>query len=168
MKNIKYIVFSIVAMYFVSCKEEESNEVTLSDTTLYKEAIENSGFTYFQSGFLKSTKTSGHGANNYVKTRYNNLVKNLLNEDGKPSEGTVFPDGSIIVKEIYSDTTKAPDVLAVMKKDSKNSGNDSKWHWAEYEPDGKVYYALKNNGSGCISCHSVNSDDYVVTFRAIP
>jgi hypothetical protein len=71
---------------------------------------------------------------------------------GEPT--TVWPEGSIIVKEGYDGSDL--EIIAVMEK---RAGG---WFWAEYDDDGDPDYSGRPDI--CIDCHRSGSD-YVRAFR---
>jgi hypothetical protein len=89
-----------------------------------------------------------------------------------------FPDGSILVKEVYKAATESmttgtvshPDKLAgwfVMVKDSKNSYPENKlwgdgWGWAWFDADRPQKTTTVDYKNDCISCHiPAKSSDWV-------
>lgn len=143
---------------FQSCKKDKT-EVNF-DAVLYSE-ITSGGFTYYQSGnLLTGASPSPHGD---FKLRFNSTALAALDSTGELSTGSSFPAGSIIVKEVFSDSTI--NLYAVMKKDPSNVNAGNGWVWAEYRTDGSVVFTTVNKGNGCISCHSGTPNrDLVRTF----
>lgn len=85
---------------------------------------------------------------------------------GRLPEGSAFPDGSLIVKEIRQGGPTT--LFAVMYRDRQNALAGQGWLWAEYAPDGSVVASIQSRGSGCISCHSRErgpANDLVRTFE---
>jgi hypothetical protein len=85
---------------------------------------------------------------------------------GKLPQGSTFPDGSLIVKEIRQGGSTA--LFAVMYRDKLNPLSGQGWLWAEYAPDGSVVASIQSRGSGCVSCHSREQggrNDLVRTFE---
>lgn len=72
----------------------------------------------------------------------------------------IFPDESMIVKEIYNIKGGPLQSLAIMYKLRNASNNGSGWIWTEFNADGSVNYSSSEKGVQCIGCHSteVNSD----------
>lgn len=145
--TIGLILTSIIIIQ--SCKKDKENDIdTGADSALLSE-IGGSGYTYYQSGnLLAGVSPSPHGS---FKLRYNATAFSVLDSTGELPIGSSFPTGSIIVKEIFSDTIIS--ILAVMKKDPSNENAGSGWLWAEYRTDGSVVFGTGKKGDGCISCH---------------
>lgn len=87
-------------------------------------------------------------------------------ENGTLPSGSVFPDGSVIFKQIIMGGQTV--LYAVILKDSRNPLAANGWLWAEYKPDGTTAISLTRQGSGCIGCHSREQGpqhDFVRTFE---
>jgi hypothetical protein len=101
------------------------------------------------------------------------LVRVSMNEvafgalsSGRLPEGSTFPDGSMIVKEIRQGGPTT--LFAVMYRDRQNPLSGQGWLWAEYAPDGSVVASIQGRGSGCVSCHARDHgarNDLVRTFE---
>jgi len=154
----------IVLISLTNCKKEASGE----DKILFDKSISTSGFTYYKGSdaILPSSNPSAH--NPFFRMRYNATALNAMTDNGKLPVGASFPDGSLIVKELYNAQTGALKLLAVMEKSSSNSLSAENWLWAEYEPDGKVAYSIHKKGEGCTGCHSTDARDYNRVFNLFP
>jgi Cytochrome P460 len=101
-----------------------------------------------------------------IRVRLNAVAASVL-QDGRLPEDAVFPDGSILFKEVLS-SNRQPDIYAIMYKDRNNRNAGNGWLWAEYRPTGAVGYSITNNGSACTSCHSLGrgrGNDFVRIFE---
>ncbi len=114
------------------------------------------------SAFLPKSSGTGH-SESFLRTRFNSIAMAKLGTDGKVMAGISFPEGSLIVKELYNDTTKVSK-YAILYKQSSNPNADSKgWVWGYLNGDGTVIASADKKGSGCISCHSqTGSIDYTL------
>ncbi|HSH67898.1 MAG TPA: cytochrome P460 family protein [Bacteroidia bacterium] len=149
MKNLTTCIFLLLMVFIIlnACKKDKMDKN--SDVQLYTE-ITQSGFTYFQNGnLLNGVSPSPHGA---FKLRFNSIAFAALDSAGKLPVGSMFPAGSILVKEVYTGNTLS--LYVVMKKDpsNENAGND--WVWAEFNTDGSVDFSVTKKGDACIGCHS--------------
>lgn len=164
---MKYSVLSTIliivasSLLFDSCKKKEEEENAAADAELYNAVKSDNGYTYFQNGDLLSGKApSPHGS---FKLRFNATAAAALDTSGYLPSGSSFPNGSIIVKDIYKNG--ALDLIAVMKKDPGNDDAASGWIWSEYEPDGTVFYSISSQGDQCTACHSTSANrDLTKTF----
>lgn len=154
MKKILILSIATIAIIvFDSCKKdkEEKEEAEKTDVTLFSE-ITISGYNNYKNGALLSA--AGNSPHGSFKLRYNSVALSAVDSTGElPVNGT-FPDGSILVKDVYSNGNLS--LYAVMKKETSNINAGSGWLWAEYNLDGSTIYGVENKGAGCIGCHSNN------------
>ncbi len=134
-----------------SCKKDEEEE-RKANKDLYCD-INSGGATYYV-GTQVITEGLG-GAHGFIKVRYNNIAASALDSTGKLPVGGTFPNGSVVVKEIYSSLSGGLNLYAIMKKETSNENAGSGWLWGEYKPGGEVVFSAAKKGNGCISCHSL-------------
>ncbi|MCF6148743.1 MAG: cytochrome P460 family protein [Candidatus Kuenenia sp.] len=73
----------------------------------------------------------------------------------------IFPNGSLLIKEIYTEEKKVS-LLTVMYKAKGFNPKGNDWYWVKYKPDGEV--KLEGKVELCIECHvGVAENDYVFT-----
>lgn len=101
-----------------------------------------------------------------VRTSLNATALGAL-QNGRLPNGTAFPNGSIVFKEVRTDggTTVT---YAIMYKSPANRLAGGGWLWAELSPTGTVGYSVSNRGGGCTGCHSLErgvQNDLVRTFE---
>ena len=139
-----------------------------TDETLYKWVNSEKDFVYYKNSdaILPTTEDTERAHDNFQRTRFNKIAASVLNSEGKLPKGGVFPDSSVIVKEIYSDKNSQPEILAVMVKLKGAENSNKDWLWAEYSPKGEVEYSVNKNGKVCVKCHNTG-DDYVRIFDLI-
>lgn len=157
MKPNKFLLQTItIATLFIlisNCKKDSSTNAT--DANLYKMAKETTGFTWYKNSdaLLPKSNLSGH-TEPYLRTRYNSTASTMLDGTGKVQAAITFPEGSLIVKELYSDETTLAK-YAILYKDPENSYADSDgWVWGYVENDGSVVEPSSNKGNACIACHN--------------
>lgn len=141
---------------YSSCKKDEEDEKK-ANNDLYCE-INAGNYSYYTG---TQTITEGlSGAHGFIKVRLNAKAVSALDSTGKLPPGGVFPNGSVIVKEMYSSLSGGLNLYAIMKKEPGNENAGSGWLWGEYKPGGDVVFSVGKKGNGCISCHSdpVNRD----------
>jgi hypothetical protein len=165
--STKFLKFSVVVVGSVffccfSCAYDDlsSSNENESDSLLLATLNEN-GYSYFQGGkTLQPAPASPHGE---FKLRFNQTALSALDATGKLPLRASFPDGSVIVKEVYSGNVIS--VFAVMKKSRNDINANNGWIWAELAPTGEVYFSVKQHGSGCVSCHRDRPNrDFVRSF----
>jgi hypothetical protein len=160
LKNIfAFLTFIVLLSKCVSHDLGDPDLLESTDASLFDEATDN-GFVYFQGGnTLSKANESPHGN---FKLRFNSIATSVLKGGDLPL-GRSFPVGSVIVKEVYQNSTLA--VLAVMKKIPTDPSAGSGWLWAEYQLSGVSLVSIKSKGNGCINCHSATPNrDLVRTF----
>lgn len=158
-KTIIIITFILTSIIIIqSCKKDKTD--TDQENSLYSE-ITTSGYTYYKSGnLLSGVSPSPHGS---FKLRFNTTALAALDSTGELPIGSSFPTGSIIVKDIFNGSNIS--LYAVMKKDPSNKNAGSGWIWAEFNPDGSVFFNTNKKGSSCTGCHSGSpSRDLTRTF----
>lgn len=166
-KALLYLSTAFVLLaLFSQCKKEAV--ATDTDQDLITAAEATTGFTYYKndSTIVHSSPQSAHNA--YFRVKYNDIAYAALTDGGKLPAGGTFPEGSLVVKELYNSPTGALINLAIFKKDSGNSNAEAGWLWGEYSASGSVYHSISQKGNGCISCHSTDARDYNRVFELFP
>ena len=134
--------------------------IDYTDETLFDEA-QAGPFTYYRNGdFIPPATQSAHST---FRLKFNSVAQGALDANGElPKEGR-FPDGSLVVKEVYNNSTLS--ILSVMKKQSSDIHAREGWVWAEYHPDGRAAVSIQENGTYCVNCHGQSPQrDLVRTF----
>ncbi len=159
----KYTAFSLLILHLMlviaSCTKDKIN--ANEDLELFEDIMEG-GYHYYQNGNrLNGVAPSPHGA---FKLRFNEIAFAALDTSGELPVGAKFPDGSLIVKEIY-DSNDNLKLYAIMEKEPGNTFAAENWVWAELNADGSVNYSAGNKGAGCKGCHSgTPGRDFIRTF----
>lgn len=98
------------------------------------------------------------GPHGTFKLRFNATAFAALTDNGKLPTGKKMPDGSFIIKDVY--TGGQLTLYAFMYKISGS------WIWGEIKENGQVFYSVDKNPETCISCHSqAGNRDLVATFK---
>lgn len=163
MKKILGTILTII-IFIQSCKKDKETTTSV-DADLYNEISSSSGYTYYVAtpGITAGVGNSPHG---FERVRFNAIAQAALDGTGKLPAGAEFPDGSVIVKEIYPSATGSINLYAVMKKAVGNSSSGNGYLWAEFNTDGSAAYSIAKKGDACISCHSQTGNrDLVRTFE---
>jgi len=152
-----WIVLALFGLLILSCKHEPSVEL---DDQLYQEALSSDLIQYRGGATLDPKGGSPHGS---FKLKLNSLAYQVLDSNEKLDSNASFPNGALIVKEVIKKGKL--DLIAIMKKDSSHGFSGENWLWAEYEPDGKLFYGVSRQGAGCTGCHSgAPSTDFTKVF----
>ena len=160
MQRFLLVLISLTSVLFL-CFSCTKDKIDIDEDRMLFEGVMASGFQYYQNGNkLPGVAPSPHGN---FRLRFNEIAAAVLDSSGELPGGTEFPQGSIIVKEVYSGNNL--DVYAVIKKESSNAVAAKGWIWAELNPDGTTHYSAGNKGQGCTGCHSgAPNRDFTRTF----
>jgi hypothetical protein len=160
MTRAKKMITRIIKLTFIiiglsSCRNDKGAvPFQVTDKSLFELVQQTAGTGYYQNGDTLSP--AGNSPHGNFRFRMNSVAQRVLNSSGELPSGGIFPDSSLLVKEIVN---PGPIQYAVMYK-NKNS-----WAWAEFKGNGEVYYSVTSNGKSCISCHSGSTNkDLVRTF----
>lgn len=172
MKTRKTLALILISFVFLfgsnGCKKEKQAEGT--DRLLYDMARETSGFTWYKKSdaLLNITSGSGHSFP-FLRTRYNQVAAARLDDQGKITAGSVFPEGSLIVKEFH-DSSKKLGRYSVLFKEADNQDADSKgWVWGYINADGTVAESSSDKGKSCNTCHNQSGNiDYMLMNKYFP
>jgi hypothetical protein len=160
-KTVFIFIFAFIAIVVTGYIFLYPPGKTAEDEKLYKWITSDTGYYYYQNNpeILPTSVETERAHDNFMRIRFNKKAANVLNQDGHLPKGVMFPDSSIIIKEIYSEKTGAVEVLAVMVKLKGAPNSNKDWLWAEYSPSGDVEYSVSKNGKACVSCHKSTYDN---------
>ncbi len=167
MKLSNKILTIFFATLLSACTSKKQEGVLVSDESIWSIARTVSSFSYLHNRtdtLIADPATNGsHG--NFVRIRFNQKALSAMNDSLSGLSKTFFPNGSLILKEIYDQSGGNLIDYAVMYKSSDAANSGSGWIWVEYNPDGGVEYSGIRKGDLCISCHARgNNADLVQTF----
>jgi hypothetical protein len=138
--------------------------ITNLDSFLVAQSHLLQNFTWYKNDPVIRESSNASAHNKYFRVRFNAIANAALSAQGKLPAGGAFPQGSLVVKELYDTPTGPVKLLAILLKDSANSYAVNGWLWAELKPDGGNYISATAKGAQCVSCHSANSRDYTRIF----
>lgn len=148
------ILTSFTFLFFLSTCDDPQEDLELGpDEFLLELESKTSDYVWFgnSEALLDRSSESGH-PETQLRTRYNSKAAEKLNSEGRVIEGTVFEDGSLIVKELVSNGSL--NTLAIMYKDANNEFADANgWLWGYFDGQNKVRQSAVNKGVGCRGCH---------------
>jgi hypothetical protein len=135
-----------------SCKNDPSDGI---DKQLYDLGRKTEGFVWYKNSSeqLNSSSLTGH-AEPKQRTRYNQIAATVLDSNYKIMEGAIFPEGSLVVKELYKSNGDLSTFAMLYKKSSQAEADQDGWVWGYFEENGDVRSAASKKGSECRSCHS--------------
>jgi hypothetical protein len=138
-----------VLLVFQACRHEVDG--LAADKMLFSEAKAGDLVYYVNTpGITAPAGDSPHGD---FRVRFNSIAAAALDTiTGELPVGASFPEGSLIVKDVYEGGNLS--LYAIMKKAASDPFNDGGWIWAEIRPDGGVRYSASKKGNDCVGCHS--------------
>jgi hypothetical protein len=169
LKTNTVLAFCLVSIWTInSCKKEK--EAPGTDKELYEMAKSTSGFTWFKNSSSLLNKSSGSGhPQPFLRTRYNSVAASKLDTNGRIITGATFPEGSLIVKELYDNSTTLGRYAILYKKTGSADADAKGWVWGYINADGGVAVAASKKGSSCTSCHSqADNIDYMLMNKYFP
>ncbi|MBN2172514.1 MAG: cytochrome P460 family protein [Bacteroidales bacterium] len=173
MKKTKTLLSLLVTLLFIiiilySCKKDD--EIEAIDKELYNMASATDGFTWFKfsSALLDKSSGSGH-PQPYLRVMYNTVAATQLDSVGKIITGAAFAEGSLVVKELYENSTTLGRYAVLYKKVNDPNADVNGWVWGYINADGSVAESGTKKGSSCINCHSqADNIDYMLMNKYFP
>ncbi|MDC0230470.1 cytochrome P460 family protein [Aureispira] len=174
MTKIRITILILFAVYLSvltlnSCQKDVLQEGT-TDKELYDMAMETTGFTWFKnsSAQLDRSASSGH-TQPFLRTRYNTIAAIKLDSGFQVEAGATFPDGSLIVKELYDNSTTLGRYAILYKQAGHTDADANGWVWGYINSDRSIAAPASNKGISCISCHSQTDNiDYTLMNKYFP
>lgn len=149
---LAFVSMIVLAIQLPSCKNDPPDGI---DKQLYDLGRKTDGFVWYKNSSeqLNSSSLSGH-AEPKQRTRYNQIAATVLDSNYKIMENAVFPDGSLIVKELYKSNGNLSTYAMLYKKSSQAEADQDGWVWGYFEDDGDVRSPASDKGTSCRGCHS--------------
>jgi len=156
-------LFVLVTVFHFSsgCKDEgqpvTSEPVTVTDAELFAMQLSPEGWTFF--GNAPDTLTGGGNTAHEprLRVRYNARAGTQVNGAGRVITGAVFPDSSLIVKDLYTGSVRTTIAYMFKLPVASNAGAGG-WVWAETDGTGTPKIPASRQGTGCVGCHSPGLD----------
>jgi hypothetical protein len=160
---MKGLVCALVLLVGVGCTSDPLKGLApgtgpaLSDAALYTLVQADPSWTFYKRSATPIARSSHPHPESHALVRYNVRAATQLDATGKVRAGAVFPDSSIIVKELSNGTTLSTYAVMMKVRGSSSAGFDG-WIWAELGPGGTVQYSTAGRGAACSSCHASGID----------
>ena len=156
-KEIRLLIAFTIAIVsicaFDSCKKDKNTDMI--DKELYDMAKSTTGFAWYKDSEALLDKSSGSGHTQpFLRTRYNSVASTQLDANGQVKAAVVFPEGSLIVKELFSGPATLDQYAILYKKPDNPNADANGWVWGYVKADGTVVEPASNKGNACITCHS--------------
>jgi hypothetical protein len=159
-------LLAIASVFVLSSCFKNDKTFSKTDYELFKMAEKKEGFVWYKNSeeFLDKSTGTGH-SNPLLRTRYNAIAATMLDGNGRIMEGVNFPEGSLIVKELY-DADKKLERYAILYKNATSPDADANgWVWGYINSNNTTATAAPASlkGKSCVSCHSQeNNIDYML------
>lgn len=136
-----------------ACKHESVESPT--DLELFNRARgpEAAVWYKFSNTLLPRSGGSGH-SESLLRTRFNSVAAARLDSLGKVEAGTVFPEGSLIVKELWPDASGLGTYAVMLKRSGDAAADEQGWVWGYIRDNGAVRQTAANRGAACKGCHA--------------
>lgn len=158
----------ICLLFGWTCKYDKF--INGTDKKLLTISKELSGYVWFKKSdaLLNRSASSGH-SQPFLRTRYNAIAAGKLDATGNIIVGSVFDEGSIIVKELYTNNTTIGRYAILLKDKNDIYADKNGWVWGYVNSDGSVAESAANKGAACINCHSQTGNiDYMLMNKYFP
>lgn len=151
MRNLTIVcLMTLMTLGTAGCDEEAEG----TDLMLYNMAVDSQGHVWYKNSDADLDKSSGSGHNyDHLRTRYNAEAATMLDSGGKVMDGADFPDGALIVKELYDDPGTVERYAILWKQTGHADADASGWVWGYVNADATVRTPAADKGDGCVSCH---------------
>lgn len=155
-KSLKHFASAYMALTLTiqlpSCKNDPPDGI---DAQMYEMGRNSNGFAWYKNSSeqLSSSGLTGH-TEPTQRTRYNMIATTMLNSEFKIMDGITFPEGSLIVKELYKDNGNLSTLAMLYKKPSAPEADADGWVWGYFNEKGNIRAAASEKGAQCRSCHS--------------
>lgn len=173
----KIIIVLFLAGLCFSCKPENPAPtppqsvdlpVINNESDLFALIFQQQAFNWYKndSQRIQSANASAHSP--WMRLRFNQIAVAALNDSGKLPINGVFPEGSLLIKELHEGPNDSLRYYAVMYKSTRHTYQNGGWLWGEYEANGQALISLSSRGSLCVGCHQQNARDWVRSFDLHP
>jgi hypothetical protein len=171
---LRAISLFVIITVVISCEKENRQVLDLAsetDTQLFMMATNTTtNFSWYKRSDSLLTKSSGSGHGQaFLRTRYNELASTQLDASFKVKPDAVFPEGSLVVKELIESDSILKLYAILYKQKLSPMADANGWVWGYIYSDGNVANTSGNKGAQCISCHSQTGQiDYMLMNKYFP
>ena len=155
------LLFTIATILLIiqACKKEDLPDKDSIDEEVFNFTKETSGYVWYKNSdqLLQKGNSTGH-QEAFLRTKFNAIAATMLNDTFKVKENAIFPDGSVIIKELHSSMSQLSTYAIMYKNSSSVYADATGWVWGYYRPGGEVRQSAENKGIECRSCHLQNGN----------
>ena len=167
-QHVSIFIFISMLVGLGGCQHEADMDPT--DAQLLALARNTTGATWYKESDAKLPRSAGSGHNQaLLRTRFNPIASTVLDTNGQVVPDTLFPNGSVIVKELWDDASTLSLYAILFKKPDHPYADADGWVWGYVEPDGNARELSSNKGMACRGCHSGTGNiDFSLMNEAFP
>ncbi len=149
--------FILMCLFIYACSSDELSEDQERANEIWDEI--NGYQSWGQISEFSGIQPSNNAHGSYVQVWINEIVESFLSDSSSSGQ---LPNGSLIVKEGYSDSNGS-DVskITIMKKIEGYDPNNNDWFWANYNPGGDLG-GKNGREASCFNCHA-SGQDYILS-----
>jgi hypothetical protein len=161
-------IFCLSLFTIYSCQKDDEAKGT--DKELFDMAQSSTSFTWYKNAdsLLARSPGSGH-PQPFLRTRYNTIAATKLDSTGKIMPDAQFADGSLIVKELFENSTTIGRYAILYKQTNHADADANGWVWGYILANGSVVEPASKKGASCVGCHSqADNIDYMLMDKYFP
>lgn len=144
---------ALVLLAMTGCKHDPLLSPT--DARLLDLARDLNGVTWYANNATPLPRSSGSGHQEaFLRTRYNSVAASVLDSAFMVTLDTLFPEGSLIVKELMTDASTLGSYAILLKDSDDPAADASGWIWGYIQADGTVRIPASEKGASCRGCHT--------------
>jgi hypothetical protein len=167
---VSILLLAILSIHSCTKEKNVSDAEESTDKRLYDMSKSTTGFTWFKNTDVLLNKSTGSAhPQGFLRTRYNSIAATKLDAAGRIMNGVSFPEGSLIVKELFQNASTLDQYAILYKKSNSPDADANGWVWGYIKADGVIVQSASQKGNGCIGCHSQNGNiDYMLMNKYFP
>ena len=143
----------IASILLVTSCTHESDGIAV-DAELLERARTNEAAVWYKFNDTLLPRSSGSGHSQaLLRTRFNAKAATVLDSLGKVLPDTLFPEGSLIVKELWDDANSLNRYAMLLKRSSDPAADPDGWVWGYILSNGTVATSAADQGVACRTCH---------------
>jgi hypothetical protein len=145
----------ILISILVACTKKVAKNPALaySDFALLDSCLKTNHVYYKNDATTLLSGSAGpHGA---YRLRFNSTASKALTDNGKLPINGIMPNGSLVIKDVYSGGSI--NYYAYMYKLSGS------WLWGEIKPNKEILFSVNKSSEVCTNCHSQPGNRDLVT-----
>lgn len=145
-------ILALLSLGLMACTHEP--DVFDVDLELLERARGNEASVWYKSDDTLLPRSSGSGhSETYLRTRFNAVAATALDSITLIPD-TIFPNGSLIVKELWPDGNGIGTYAVMLKRPSDPAADVDGWVWGYIRSSGEVRTSAIARGADCRGCHA--------------